>query len=167
MEYIRVGNIVNTFGIKGELKVKSLSDFENDRFKKDQQLYIKYHNDYLAVIVNSYRVHKGFILVSFKGMLDINLVEKYKNCDIFISKDDIPLLSKGQYYFFQLKGCQVYHDNQFIGLVKSVESGYQTILRIQNKDKEVLIPYVDSFIKSVDIDSNRIDVDVIEGMLWK
>ena len=100
-------------------------------------------------------------------MLDINLVEKYKNCDIFISKDDIPLLSKGQYYFFQLKGCQVYHDNQFIGLVKSVESGYQTILRIQNKDKEVLIPYVDSFIKSVDIDSNRIDVDVIEGMLWK
>ena len=52
-------------------------------------------------------------------------------------------------------------------MVKSVESGYQTILRIQNKDKEVLIPYVDSFIKSVDIDSNRIDVDVIEGMLWK
>ena len=66
MEYIRVGNIVNTFGIKGELKVKSLSDFENERFKKDQQLYIKYHNDYLAVIVNSYRIHKGFILSVYR-----------------------------------------------------------------------------------------------------
>ncbi|MGN1399440.1 MAG: ribosome maturation factor RimM [Erysipelotrichaceae bacterium] len=165
MEYLRVGNIVNTFGIKGELKVKSLSDFQQERFKKDQQLYIKYHDEYIAVIVNSYRLHKGFVLVSFKDLLDINLVEKYKNCDIFISKDDISLLAKGEYYFFQLRGCQVYHDNQLIGEVTAVEGQYQTLLRIQGKDKEVLIPYVASFIKSVDIQANRIDIDVIEGLL--
>ena len=85
MEYVRVGNIVNTFGLKGELKIKSHTDFEDVRFKVTQQLYISYMNAFEPVVIKSFRKHKGFILLSFEKQ-DINLVEKYKGCDIFIKK---------------------------------------------------------------------------------
>ena len=164
MEYIRVGNIVNTFGIKGELKVRSLTDFVEDRFSKGRELYIHKDNIYIPVIVKNCREHKGFLLVLFEGLEDINLVEKYKTCDILIKKDDIPVLTSGN-YFFDLKGCDVYYNDRCIGKVSTVDDGYQAVLRIDNGEKQILIPYVDAFIKNVNIDDKRIDVDVIEGML--
>jgi len=165
MEYVRVGNIVNTFGIKGELKVKSHSDFDDIRFKVSQQLYVKYLEVFEPVVVKSYRTHKGFILISFFDKQDINLVEKYKGCDIFIKKDDVHTLSEGVYYFFELENCSVYYNNQKIGYVSAVEDGYQTILRIDMENKEVLIPFVDRFIKEVNVSDKRIDIDIIEGLL--
>ncbi|MBE6104695.1 MAG: ribosome maturation factor RimM, partial [Erysipelotrichaceae bacterium] len=86
MEYIKVGHIVNTFGIRGALKVESLSDFTELRFRPDQELFIKKGNNYDSVIVRSVREHKGFLLVLFKGLENINLVEKYKDCDIYIHR---------------------------------------------------------------------------------
>lgn len=167
MEYVRVGNIVNTFGLKGELKIKSHTDFEDVRFKVAQQLYIRYMNAFEPVVIKSFRKHKGFILLSFFEKQDINLVEKYKGCDIFIKKDDVHTLSEGVYYFFELQDCSVYYNNQKIGYVSAIEDGYQTVLRIDTADKEVLIPFVDRFIKEVNVENKRIDIDVIEGMLWK
>lgn len=163
MRYIKVGEIVNTFGLKGELKVLSLTDFVSERFKKEATLYILKNKEYIKVTVFNYRVHKGFVLVSFKDLLDINLVEQYKGCVIYVSSDDIKPLENGKYYFFQLTNLDVYCDNKFIGIVSSVESGYQTILRIKTQDREILVPYVDAFIKNVDLDNNRIDVNLIEG----
>ncbi|MGI6608321.1 MAG: ribosome maturation factor RimM [Erysipelotrichaceae bacterium] len=165
MEYVRVGNIVNTFGLKGELKVKSHSDFDDIRFKVTQQLYIKYLEVFEPVVIKTCRVHKGYILISFFDKQDINLVEKYKGCDIFIKKDEVHTLSEGVYYFFELQDCSVYYNNQKIGHVSAVEDGFQTILRINTEEKEVLIPFVARFIKKVNIENKRIDIDVIEGML--
>ena len=165
MDYVKVGNIVNTFGLKGELKVESLSDFTEMRFRPGQELLIEYKKDFDIVIVKTMRYHKGFVLVSFKGLEDINLVEKYKGCDIYISRDHIQALPLGEYYFFELKGCDVYENNAKIGEVSDVEEGYQTILRIATSEKEVLVPYVPAFIKKVDIASRRIDVSLIEGFL--
>ena len=165
MEYIKVGHIVNTFGIRGELKVESLSDFTELRFRPDQELFIKKGNNYDSVIVRSVREHKGFLLVLFKGLENINLVEKYKDCDIYIHRRYIQALPIGEYYFFELNGCEVYHDNMKIGSVTEVEDGYQTVLRIATADKELLLPYVPAFVKNVDVANKRIDIDVIEGML--
>lgn len=165
MEYIKVGHIVNTFGIRGELKVESLSDFAEIRYKPDQELYIKKDNKYNSVIVKSMRQHKGFLLVLFKGLENINLVQQYKGCDIYIHRDNIHALPIGEYYYFELAGCDVYSNNMKIGNVTDVEDGYQTILRISTDDKEVLVPYVPAFIKNVDISHKRIDINVIEGML--
>jgi 16S rRNA processing protein RimM len=166
MELVKIGIIVNTFGIRGELKINPLTDFAEKRFKADQQLYICKDEKFEPVVVKSFRMHKGFALVLFHGLENINLVEKYKNCEIFIAKDDVHKLNKGEYYYFELKGCAVYSDNKFIGTVSGVDSGYQTILRIGNDEgKQVLIPYVDAFIKNVNIENKRIDVNVIEGML--
>ena len=76
-----VGKIVGTHGIKGELKVKSYTDFNEVRFGKEQTLYIKFHNAYQEDCVHSYREHKGHVLVAFTDLLDINKVEKYIGCE--------------------------------------------------------------------------------------
>ncbi len=165
MEYVKVGHIVNTFGIRGELKVECLTDFPEIRFKKQQELYIKKDNKYNSVIVKNMRQHKGMLLVLFEGLENINLVEKYKECDIYINKEAVHILPIGEYYYFELEGCQVYNNNSFIGTVSDVEEGYQTVLRIRNEEREVLVPYVDAFIRNVDINQKRIDVNLIEGFL--
>ena len=165
MQYIKVGTIVNTFGLRGEVKVKSLTEFPEIRFKADQQLYIDYSNDFVVVFVKSIRWHKENLLVLFKDLEDINLVEKYKGCDIYINRDDVHTLPAGQYYYFELTGCDVYENNKCIGVVSSVEDGYQTLLRIKTDEKEVLVPYVPAFIENVDVTAKRIDISSIEGLL--
>lgn len=165
MEFIKVGVIVNTFGLKGELKIDPLTDFPDVRFKVGQELFIKHEDKYDSVIVHSMRPHKNHYLVSFEGLEDINLVEKYKGDTIYIHKTAIHVLPVGEYYFFELNGCEVYNRDSLIGKVEKVEAGYQTILRIKNADKEILVPYVDAFVQNVDIANKRIDVDLIEGFL--
>lgn len=167
MEFLKVGNIINTFGIRGELKIDSYTDFPEERFKADKTLYILFNNQYVPVTVKSYRVHKGFVLLLLKNLENINFVEKYKGSDLFVSKNDLHQLKDGQFYFFQLVDCDVIHNEQSIGKVIDVEAGYQTVLRIKAGKKEVLIPYVERFIKQVDIESKKIYVDLIEGMLWE
>ena len=165
MEYVKIGKVVNTFGLKGELKIESMTDFVEERFRKGQQLYIDSKEGFKEVSVLRKREHKGFLLVTFKDLEDINLVEQFKGYFIYIAKDRIHELPAGQYYYFQLKGCSVYDQNNFIGTVENVEDGYQTILRIRTEDKEILVPYVDAFIKGVDVGNKRIDVNLIEGFL--
>ena len=168
MEYILIGEIVNTFGIKGELKVKSYTDFNEVRFSKDQTLYIKFHNAYQEVCVHSYREHKGHVLVAFKDLLDINKVEKYIGCEIYVSEDDLHELDEGEYYFRDLVGCKVQLHGEIIGEVTEVmDYPANEVLRIQMKDKEILLPFVEAFVLDVDLDEELITIDVIEGMLWE
>ncbi len=164
MKYIKVGFIVNTFGLRGELKVESLTDFPERRFRHDQELYIRYEEKYVPVILDTVREHKGFLLLRFRGLDNINLVEKFKNCELFISRDDIQALENGHYYYFELRGCQVYENNCLIGTVKTVEGDYQPLLRIETETEDVLVPYVPAFIRSVSIPDKRIDVSLIEGL---
>ena len=102
MEYVTIGKIVNTFGIRGEVKVDSYTDFEKERFKKDSTVYIG--EEHLPLQVAGYRQHKGFLLVCFKDHEDINLIERFKGKMIYKSKEDIKPLKKGEYYFSDLMG---------------------------------------------------------------
>ncbi|MCD7840563.1 MAG: ribosome maturation factor RimM, partial [Erysipelotrichaceae bacterium] len=119
MEKVKIGKIVNTHGIKGELKVKSMTDFPEERFEKGQIVTIRYQNQDIEMEVLKHRYHKGHILVAFKDYEDINLVEKYKGCDLYSDKDP-SLLDEGEYYVDDLIGCQVYNYNEYIGDVSDV-----------------------------------------------
>ena len=163
MEKIKIGIIVNTHGLKGELKIKSLSDFNTERFKKESELILVFHGEELVLKVKTYREHKGMVLVSFYGYEDINQVELWKGSELYIDRNHIEELDKG-YYFFELKGCVVYDQyNHLLGEIEAViETPANPILRI---NKTILVPYVKQFIKHVDIDNKRIDIEVIEGLL--
>ena len=166
MEYVLIGKILNTFGIKGELKVASYTDFDDERFKKNTKVYVG--DKYLEFTVKSYRNHKGFILLTFKDHEDINLVEKYKNCLIYKSSKDIKPLKKGEYYFSDLKDLDVYVNDKLVGKVLKVEEGikHNNLRVIKNDDnKEYLVPFIPVFILNVDLDNKRIDVLEMEGLL--
>ena len=166
MEYVTIGKILNTFGIKGELKVDVYTDFPEDRFQKGSTVYIG--DDYLPFKVASHREHKGFMLLLLENNEDINLVEKFKGMYLYKSKDDIKPLQDGQYYFSDLKDLDVYADDEKIGKVLNVESGLRNnnLRVLQAEDnKEYLIPFIPVFIKKVDLEERRIDINRIEGLI--
>lgn len=163
MEFVRIGKIVNTFGIKGELKVDSYTDFENERFKKDTTVYVG--EDKIPFVMKSYKMHKGFLLIQFKNNEDINLVEKYKNMYVYKSSDDIKPLEDG-YYFSDLKDLDVYVQDQLVGKVIRVEEGIRNnYLRVNVDGKEKLVPFIPAFIEKVELENRKIIVKKVDGLL--
>ena len=164
MEYILIGKIINTHGVKGELKIDVYTDFIDERFKKDSKIYIGEKHD--EVIVNEYRMHNGFMLLSLKDFDDINLILKYKNMNIYKSSDDIKPLTDG-FYFRDLKDLDVYSENEKVGVVLYCESGISSnfIRVLTNDNREVLVPILKNFILNVDLKNNRINVIKMEGLL--
>ena len=166
MEYVVIGKILNTFGIKGELKADAYTDFVEERFKKDSTVYIG--EEHVPFVMRSYRMHKGFYLLSFKDVDDINLVEKYKGMLLYKAKSDIHKLKEGEYYFSDLKDLDVYVDDKKIGKVLQVEEGIAAnnlrILKDEDR-KEYMVPFLPVFISHVDLDEKRIDVIQMEGLL--
>lgn len=169
MEYIKIGTIINTHGIKGEVKIRSCSDFDDERYVKGTTVYIHSGSAYLPFTVASYRVHKGFPLVSFEGCGNINDVEKYKTCDLFVKNSDRKPLTDGRHYVSDLVGMTVKSsDGEVIGIVKDIEDtcGAQRNMRVVREgQKDVLIPYVPAFIRYVDEYAHTIVINVIEGLL--
>lgn len=163
MKYYRVGVIMNTHGLKGDLKVKVYSDF--DRFIKGNRLFIYYKDEYIPVYVDSKQDYKENILVRFKDLADINLVEKYKGSTIYISEEDQGELEEGEYYFHELIGLEVINDRgDHRGVctdVREVPQGYLLVVKKDN-GKNALVPFRDEFIQKVT--DTRIIVKEIEGL---
>lgn len=160
MNLMKIGKIVNTFGIKGDLKVLSDSEFVEERFKVGSTIYLK---DQSPLKISGFRIHNGNILIRVNDSNDINEVEKLKTEDIYIDQDALAPL-EGEYYLFQLENLDVYIDDKLSGKVIEVSKPSQTVLRIKLEDREILVPFVDAFIKSVDLENNRLDINMIEGL---
>ncbi|MCI5723124.1 MAG: ribosome maturation factor RimM [Erysipelotrichaceae bacterium] len=169
MTYICIGKMINTHGIKGEVKIESYSDFDDDRYKKGNQVYVYFEKEYHPLTVASYRRHKGYPLVSFVNMQNINDVEKYKGSQLYISSQSRKQLQQGEYYRTDLIGLTVVNeDGQTLGKVISVEEtlGAQNNLRIAlETGKEILIPYIPMIIKNVDLPQQTITIHQIGGLL--
>ena len=166
MEYVLIGKIVNTFGIKGELKLESYTDFADERFAKDSLVYIS--ESHLPFAVLKHREYKGMLLVTLKDNEDINLVERYKGMNVYKSKDDIKPLKEGEYYFSDLKNLDVYVEDKKVGKVLRVEEGmkYNFLRILKDEDnKEILVPYLESFVKNVSLENGTISIIKMEGLL--
>lgn len=161
MGYIEVGKIVNTHGLKGEVKIKSYSNM--NRFDVGNTLYLG--NDYINIKVKTHRVKDDFDYCVFEGYEDINLIEQYKNKLLYIKESDLEPLEENEYYIKDLIGMKVYNEsNIFIGTVKYV-SQYPAnfMLEIEKEDKKiVLIPFRKEFVISI---SDIIIIHEIEGLV--
>ena len=162
MEKVKIAQIVNTHGIRGDLKLKLLTDFVDERFAKGHHVFVRYQNRDIEMIVHAHRSHKGFELVSFKDNLDINLVEKYKGCFIYDFKDE-ELLDEDEYFVSDLIDCDVYDQDKYIGKVKEIQLLPHHDILVVEGDREYKIPYVEAFVLDEDIENKRIDVALIEG----
>ena len=171
MEVI-LGTIVATFGIKGEVKVHSNTDFAKHRYKKGNKVIVcsPINGSKEELVISSYKQSRGLDIISFENLTNPDMVIKYKGYKILVEKQD-EYLGKDVYHYADIFNCEVYHDNEKVGVVIDMfDSGSHLTLRIKREGKkDVLYPFVDKFISIVDVNNKRIDINPIKGMidLWK
>lgn len=159
---IYIGKIINTFGIKGELKVYSESDFIEYRYQKGATIYI----DNKKHIVSSFRIHQNIVLITLDELKDINLVLQFVGKDIYASNEDMPELEEDEYYLDDLIGLKVYNqNNQYLGtVVDFIDLPQGEVMEVLNEQKKkILIPFVDEFI--IEITDEKIVINEIEGLI--
>lgn len=167
MKQLLIGTIVNTHGLKGELKVKPKTHFIEERFSKGNTVYLKYNGEMKELQVNQFRIQKDMLLVTFETYFDINLVEAWKGSDLYVDASTLQELDNDEIYYHELYDCEVYDiENNFRGkVVEVIETGANAVLRIQHEDSTFLLPYVKAFIKEVHKKDKKIIVEIIEGVL--
>ncbi len=159
---IKIGTIIKGFGIKGEVKVRIDTDSPEKRFKIGSSLSINHNDTIIEVIIDGFRMHQNHALLHFEGYPDLTSVEGILPSELFISSSD---LEEGV-YSYQLIGCKVIdQDNILMGtVIEYLQYPAQDIIRIKTSDKDKLIPFVDRFIKRIDIEKKEIHIERIEGL---
>lgn len=169
-KWFRVGKIVNTQGIRGELRVISTTDFPEERFCAGAELYIgcPKQNEKIKVVVASHRLHKQFHLLKFEGYSNINEVEKYKGCELYVPEEMLFELGEGEYYYHEIIGCGVFtEEGEYIGKVKEILTpGANDVWVVERQGKkDALIPYIEDVVKQVDVEEKKIIIHVLEGLM--
>lgn len=168
MELKLVGTIITTHGIKGEVKVRSDSSF--DRFFEGSILYLKNQNDTIKIEIDSHRIHKDHDLITFNGIKNINDVLEYVGMDIYVDVEDLDELEEGEFYFDDLIDLVAFDNlGNELGRITDINEVPQGIILVLEKlDKTTsLIPFVDEFIKEVNLEEQKIIITPIEGLLWE
>ena len=168
MDFLTVGTIVRTVGLKGEVKVYPSTHFRDSRFSKGSHVFLLDENKNIVedLLIVKHSKNGDCDNLVFEGFDTIEKVEKFVHQDLFVKKD-ISFLKKGEFFYSDLVGMEVYFDNDsLIGKVEKIEeyTSYPT-LRIKHSPKDVLIPFVKAFIKSVSLEEKKIVVNYIEGLL--
>ena len=157
MNLIKIGHVSNTHGLKGEIRILSDFKFKENAFKIGNKLYIM--NDEL--IIRNYRNHKEFDMVLFKNLDNIDDVIIYKGEDVFIDRDT---LEYEGYLDCDLIGLNVYDNEKYMGQVTSILSSTAHDILVIENGKKHMVPNIKEFIKSVDLENKRIDVNYIKGL---
>lgn len=168
MNYYTVGKIVNTQGLKGEVRVISVTDFTDKRYQKGQNLVVLNENgEGIEVTVTSHRKHKNFDLLTFANHPSINDVEKYKGLSLVVAEDYLEDLDDDEFYYHEIIGLFVYCQEQLIGKIKEIlELGSNDVWVVQRPNqKDALIPYIADVVLKVDVANGRVEIADIEGLL--
>lgn len=166
-EKLKIGKIVNTHGIRGEVKVLRITDFE-ERFAPGNQVIVSTDREEITLTIEAHRIHKGFDLIKFAGYTNINDVEKWKGSNLYIGKEQISDLEENAYYYHEIIGCHVQTtEGEQLGKVKEILSpGANDVWVVQRQgQKDLLLPYIKEVIKEVDVKNGTISVQLMEGML--
>lgn len=160
---IEVMKIINTHGVKGEMKAIYYADSPLF-FKKVKNLYDKNGNEFK---INSVREGKNCLLVTIDSVEDMNAAERMKNVSLFAKREDFPKLPEGEYYLIDLIGLEAETiDGEYIGSVADIlEKAAQNLIVVKNGDREILIPKCDAFVDRVSLEEKKIFIKPIEGLI--
>ncbi len=173
--FIAIGKITKTIGIKGNLKIISLSDFP-DRYKNLKKVCLYNEGDKLFCANNSDKgyefmisdcsVYDTYINIKFKGYNSIEDSQRLINLIVMIDEKERVELDDGNYYFYELIGSEIFDKGKLVGkLVSVVNYGSGDLFNVDSGGNEVLIPFRKEFVKKIDIKDKRIDVELIDGFL--
>ncbi|GAB1155548.1 MULTISPECIES: ribosome maturation factor RimM [Paenibacillus] len=168
-EFMNVGKIVNTHGIRGELKIMPLTDFPEVRFAKNAELYLFTPDNHPVLVhVESARLHKNMYIVRLKEYGNINEVEKFKGGIAKVSKENLAELEENEYYFHQIVGCTVVtEEGENLGTISEILTpGANDVWVVKTAaGKEILLPVIDDVVLDVDVNEKLVKVHLMEGLL--
>ena len=166
-EYFEIGQIVNTFGIKGMVKVKPFTE-NIEQFEELQKIYIKNKDGKKEYKIQEVKYHKHMILIKFEGIENPEDADLLRGSYLLINRKDAKPLEEGTYYIVDLLGLEVYTDEGvLLGKVDDIfNTGSNDIYVVKDElGKQVLLPGIDDVIKQVDLENKKIIVHIIPGLM--
>lgn len=165
-QFLQVGVISSTHGIRGEVKVFPTTD-DSLRFKKLKKVLLDTGREQLELEVQSVKFFKQFVIVKFKGIDNINDIEKYKGKGLFVPREDAVPLDKDEYYIADLIGIEVFTEDGRFGVVKDVmETGANEVYIVESDDHgEVLIPAIRQCVLDVNVEEKKMLVRLLDGLI--
>ncbi|MBQ4531363.1 MAG: ribosome maturation factor RimM [Lachnospiraceae bacterium] len=166
-DLLQVGAITSTHGIRGEVKVFPTTDDVN-RFKKLKEVVLDTGKEKIILEIQGVKFFKQFVILKFKGMDNINDIEKYKGKSLFVTRENAVKLEKDEYFIADMIGCKVEdEDGNYLGELKDVIlTGANDVYVVENEDgKELLFPAIKECVLNVDIEQRKITVHIMPGLL--
>lgn len=165
-QFLQVGVISSTHGIRGEVKVFPTTD-DAARFKKLKKVLLDTGGEQLELEIQSVKFFKQFVIVKFKGIDNINDIERYKGKSLYVQREDAVPLEKDEYYIGDLIGMEVYTEDGIFGVLKDVmETGANEVYVIESEEYgEVLVPAIRQCILDVDVEEKKMKIHLMEGLI--
>lgn len=167
-DLLRVGVIANTHGIRGEVKVFPTTD-DNERFKYLKHVILDAGREKIPLEVTSVKFFKNMVILKFKGIDNINDIEKYKGKDLLVTRENAVPLEENEYYIADLIDLDVYEDNgNKLGILYDVmQTGANDVYVVKQEGtgKEILLPGIEECILDIDLEERKITVHLMEGLV--
>lgn len=165
--YLRVGVITTTHGIRGEVKVFPTTD-DPGRFKDLKKLFLDTGKELLPLELEGVKFFKQMVILKFKGIDNINDIEKYRGKDLLIHREDAVALEEGEYFIFDLIDSTVYtEDGKELGTLTEILTTTANDVYVVNTSagKELLIPSIKECILDIDVTNKKIVVHLLDGLM--
>lgn len=163
---LEAGKIINTHGLRGEVKVIAWTDYPED-FEDIEYVYVKSKAGDEKLHISSVKYQKNNLIVKFAEIKDINEAEKYKNRILYVEREMLGELPEGVYYIADLIGLRVIDENdEEIGVIADIiNTGANDIYDVKREGKKnILIPVIDDVVKEIDLENRLVRIKMMEGL---
>lgn len=166
-DLLQAGVITTTHGIRGEVKVFPTTD-DVHRFEDLDSVLLDTGREYMELEIENVKYFKQYAILKFKGIDNINDIEKYKGRSLHVTRDQAIPLEADEYYIADLIGLDIYLENgERFGVLKDVmETGANDVYIVETEEgKEVLIPAIHECVLDIDVEENRMEIHLMDGLL--
>ena len=154
-------------GIRGEVGIEPLTD-NPERFRSGSRVWLsKPGTRDRELEILAVRPHRGRLLTRLSGIGDRNAAEELRDAEVFVPEDELPPAPEGSYYHFEIAGCRC-RDGRLgsLGTVRRVlEDGGGELLEIVSGERVILIPFVEPYVREIDVENESIELDLPEGLV--
>ncbi|MBQ3602059.1 MAG: ribosome maturation factor RimM [Lachnospiraceae bacterium] len=166
-DMLRVGVFANTHGIAGEIKVFPTTD-DVQRFKKLKKVYLDAGKELLEWEIQNVKFFKNMVILKFKGINNINDIEKYKGKDLYVTREHAVPLEENEYFLCDIIGAKVVtEDGKDFGILKEIlQTGANDVYVVEMENQqEVLLPVIKECVLDVNIEEKIVSVRLMPGLI--
>lgn len=166
-DLLQVGIITSTHGVRGEVKVYPTTD-DPRRFRRLKEVVLDTGREKINLEIEGVKFFKQFVILKFKGLDNINDIEKYRQKSLYVTRKNAVRLQRDEYFIADLIGLKVQDENGTeLGTVKDViETGANDVYEVEMADgRSLLLPAIKQCILNVDVENGMMQVHVLEGLL--